>query len=80
VGLKYTCLKTGAGIYAVPTVDTVATGEVICYNFIVTLCSLPQFAEMLSQGYCSAEQQPPAHEDELIHDTVLHIPNKHSFM
>ena len=37
-----------AGISAVHTAATVATGEVNCYNFIVQLCSLPWFVEAMS--------------------------------
>ena len=35
-------------IFAVPTADPVATGEVSCYSVIVRLYSPPQFAEVIS--------------------------------
>ena len=56
-------LQTGAGICSVPTADTVATDKVSCNNFIVQVRSLPWFAEMTSQEYCSAVQWPMACKD-----------------
>ena len=56
-------LHIGAGIYAVHTADTVATGEVNCNNILVRLRSLPRFAEAIIQGTCSAAQRPLARED-----------------
>ena len=53
------CLQIGAGIYAVPTADAVATGEVNCINYVVELRSLPRFAETISQGYKSSSATNP---------------------
>jgi len=50
------CMVTHAMCHLVEVAtvtDTVAIDEVSCYNFIVRLRSLPWFAEMVSQGYCS---------------------------
>ena len=52
------CLQIGVDICAVPTADTVATGEVNCYNCIVQLRALPSFVERIGQGYSSVVQQP----------------------
>ena len=45
------------------TADAVATGEVSCYEVIVRLRSFLRYAETISQGYSSAEQQPLACEN-----------------
>ena len=45
------CLQIGAGICAVPTADTVATGEVIYYNCIVQLSVIPRLRQTTSQSY-----------------------------
>ena len=52
------CLQIWSGICIVPTAEAVATGEVNCYNFTVGIRSLPQIAEMISQGYNSIAQRP----------------------
>jgi len=36
--------------------DTVVTGKVNCYNFIVPLRSFPRFAGTINQGYSSTVQ------------------------
>ena len=48
-------LKTGAGISAVPTADTVANGEVNSYNYIG---HSQGFLLTISQGYTNAAQRP----------------------
>ena len=52
------CLQIGVGVCTVPTADTVETGEVNCYNFIVRRHSLPQFVETISQGYVAQCNDP----------------------
>ena len=55
---SWVSLQIEAGICAVLTADTIVIGEINGYNCIVQLHSLPQFAEMNSQRYCSTLQQP----------------------
>jgi len=51
-------LEIGAGIWAVRTTDAVTTGEVICYNVIVRLRSLPMLVKTLE-----AAQRPVTCEE-----------------